>query len=72
MSGSVQVEIQDIDGNPLPGLSLDDCPLLLGNSVAYTVRWNSDADLADYAGKPVRLRFVLADADLFAFRFHKK
>jgi hypothetical protein len=27
------------------------------------------ADLAALAGKPVRLRFILADADVFSFRF---
>jgi hypothetical protein len=27
------------------------------------------ADLGKLAGKPVRLRFILADADLFSFRF---
>lgn len=33
---------------------------------------NDHARLADYAGKLVRLRFVLKDADLYAFRFYKK
>lgn len=68
----MQIELQNPDGSPLPGLSLDDCPPLFGNSVAHTVNWNSDAKLADYVGKPVRLRFVLKDADLYAFRFDKK
>ena len=71
-NGSVRFELQDLDGTPLPGLSLDDCPALLGNSVAYTVHWNSDARLADYAGRPVRLKVELKDADLFAIRFVEK
>ena len=71
-NGSVRVEIQDSDGSPLPGLSLDDCPSLMGNSVAYTVNWNSDAKLASYTGKPVRLKVELKDADLFAIQFVEK
>jgi hypothetical protein len=71
-NGSVRLELQGPDGAPLRGLSLADCPPLFGNSVAYTVRWNSNALLADYAGKPVRLKVELRDADLFTIQFVKK
>jgi len=67
--GSVRVEIQDAEGHPQPGFGLDACPELFGDEVAGTVRWEGDADLRALAGTPVRLRFVLKDADLFAFRF---
>jgi hypothetical protein len=60
------------DTLPLPGFSLDDFPPLFGNSVAKTVNWKGNARLADYAGKPVRVRFILKDADLYAFRFYRK
>jgi hypothetical protein len=43
--------------------------VLLGNSIAYTVNWNSDARFSDYASKPVRLKVELRDADLFALQF---
>jgi len=68
-NGSVRLELQDAEGTPLPGLSLDDCPSLFGNSIAYPVHWNSDAQLANCAGKPVRLKAELKDADLFAIQF---
>lgn len=71
-AGSIQVEIQDAEGKPVPGFTLDECPSLFGNSTEYTVEWKSKARLSDIAGKPVRLRFVLKDADLYAFRFGKK
>ena len=71
-NGSVRVELQDPDGNPLPGLSLDDCPSLFGNSVAYVVNWNGNAKIGNYAGKPVRLKIELKDADLFAIQFFEK
>jgi hypothetical protein len=72
VNGSVRVELQDSNGSPVPGFSLDDCPLLFGNSIDYTVNWNSDNKLASYAGKPVRLKVELKDADLFAIQFVKK
>ena len=68
-AGSLQIEIQDALGNPIPGFTLADCPALFGNSIDYAVEWNSTAQLSDLAGTPIRLRFVLNDADLYAFRF---
>jgi hypothetical protein len=70
-NGSVRIELQSADGKPLPGFGLDDSPSLFGNSTAKTVHWNGDAELSNYAGKPVRIRFELKDADLYAFRFEK-
>ncbi len=71
-AGSLQIEIQDAQGEPVPGFTLAECPSLFGNSTDYAVKWKSKAKPADLAGKPVRLRFVLKDADLYAFRFGKK
>ena len=68
-AGSIRVEIQHPDGTPIHGLSLEDAPETYGDDLERTVTWNSHADLGKLAGKPVRLRFVLSDADLFAFRF---
>ncbi len=69
--GSFQVEIQDADGQALPGHSLAECEPVFCDSLDYTVRWRSAAggDLRPLAGRPVRLRFVLHDADLYAFQF---
>jgi hypothetical protein len=68
-AGSVQVEIQDASGQPLPGFALADMPPLYGDELDATVAWKSSADVSALAGKPVRLRFVLKDADVFAMRF---
>ena len=68
-TGSIQIEIQDIDGNPIPGFTLAECPSLFGDSIDYVVEWNSSALLSDLAGTPIRLHFVLTDADLYAFQF---
>lgn len=68
-AGSIRVEIQDANGQPIEGYKLEDCPELFGNSIKYTVRWNRGGDVRPLAGKPVRLRFVLKDADLYALQF---
>jgi hypothetical protein len=67
--GSIQVEIQDVEGRPLPGLSLADSPEKFGDEVEGVFGWNNGGDLGRLAGAAVRLRFVLKDADLYAFRF---
>ena len=68
-AGSVRIEIQDADGNALKGFALADCSEIIGDSVEHTVRWSSGVSVSELAGKPVRLRFVMKDADLFSFRF---
>ena len=67
--GSVRCEIQDADGIPIPQFSLDDCREQIGNEIERTIAWRNGSSLASLAGKAIRLRFVLRDADLFAFRF---
>jgi hypothetical protein len=70
-AGSLQVEIQDEAGAPLPGYRLEDMPPLFGDSLDRPVAWQDSppSSLPALAGRPIRLRFVLHDADLFAFRF---
>lgn len=68
-AGSLQVELQDESGRPLPGFALADMPPLFGDALDAVVAWKTGADVASLAGKPVRLRVVLQDADLFALKF---
>ena len=71
-AGAVRVEIQDPAGKPLEGYSLEDCVPLFGDAVDRPVRWKNNEDLQALVGKPVRLRFALKDADLYAFQFPNK
>jgi len=69
-AGRVQVEIQDVDGKPVDGYALADCPPIFCDRIAQVVRWNKPGgDVRPLSGKPVRLRFVLKDADLYSFQF---
>ncbi len=40
-----------------------------GDEIDGEIRWEAGADLGNLAGQPVRLRFVLKDADVYAFQF---
>jgi hypothetical protein len=68
-AGEIKVEIQDETGQPIPGYSVDDCQTVIGNEINRTVSWKNGTDLAKLAGKIIRLRFVMKDADLYSLRF---
>jgi len=65
--GSVQVEVQDENGKPIPGFALSDMELLYGDELDATVCW-SGGDLSALQGRPTRLHVRLVDADLYALR----
>jgi len=68
-AGSVRVELRDAKGTPIPGHTLRDCPEIFGDSLDQVVAWKGGSDVSALAGKPVRLRFVMKDADLFSIQF---
>ena len=68
-AGSLRVELQTAAGQPLDGFALEECPEIIGDRIEHTVAWKSGADIGPLAGQPVRLRFVLRDADLYALQF---
>jgi hypothetical protein len=67
--GSAYVELQDRAGKPLPGHALADCDELFGDSLERVVTWKGQSDVGALAGKPIRIRMTLSDADLFSLRF---
>ncbi len=68
-AGSVRVEIQNVDGKPFDGFSREDCDDIFGDSLEQAVTWKGSDDVSRLAGKPVRLRFLLSDADLYSMQF---
>ena len=63
-AGGVRVELLAEDGAVLAKSEE-----IIGDDIARIVDWTGGADLAGLAGRPVRLRFSLQDADLYSFRF---
>jgi hypothetical protein len=68
-AGGIQVEIQNIAGEPIPGFSLADCPEFIGDEIEHIVHWKNGSDVSQLSGEPIRLRFVMKDADLYAIQF---
>jgi hypothetical protein len=68
-TGHVDVELQSVDGVPIPGFSLEDSDRVYHNNVGKRVAWQGRTDLASLAGKPVRLRLALRNARLYSFQF---
>ncbi len=68
-AGNVRVEIQGPSGDAIPGYSLEDAQEIVGDEIERLVAWKAGSDVSALAGKPVRLRFVMKDADLYSLRF---
>lgn len=68
-TGMVKVEIQDMGNSPVEGYTLQDAQPVYGGQLDAGVGWKDTADVSSLAGKAVRLRFVMQDADLYAIRF---
>ncbi len=70
-AGNLHVEIQDAEGTPIEGFRLDESTEHYGDSTEQTISWTSGSDVSSIAGTPVRLFFVLKDADLYSFQFQE-
>jgi hypothetical protein len=77
-AGIMRVEIQDgKTGAPIEGYSLEDCQRIYGDEIARTVKWKPEGaeegnpDLSALAGQPIRLRFVMNEADLYSIKFNE-
>ncbi|MBL8848398.1 MAG: hypothetical protein JNG89_01885 [Planctomycetaceae bacterium] len=65
--GSISVEAQSVDGQPIPGFTAADCDPLTSDSVRHVVSWKGNADCAPLQGSPIRLVFHVKQSKLFAF-----
>ena len=68
-AGSIRIELQDEAGVPIPGYAAADCNELIGDEIERVVAWQGGMAMGTLAGKPVRMRFVMKDADIYSFRF---
>ncbi len=67
--GSILVELQNEEGNAFPGFMLEESNVIFGDKIDGPVTWKDGADVDSLAGRPVRMRVRMRDADLFAFKF---
>jgi hypothetical protein len=69
--GSVRVELLKGNGDSIPWFTSKDCDPLSGDKIDVQVAWKEYSLLEKLAGKPIRLKFVLKDAQLFSFQFQE-
>jgi hypothetical protein len=69
--GSIRVEVQDTQGKPMTGFTTADCEEIVGDKIEHSVQWKEKPDLSKLAARPIRLRFLMREADLFSLRFSK-
>jgi hypothetical protein len=67
-AGSVQIELQDESGKPVPGYTLQETEAFFGDELDAVMKWKDGRDLSGLIGKPIRFHIVLRDADLFAIQ----
>jgi len=69
--GEAWVELQDENGQPIPGFSESESVSVDRNGVAQEVWWHNGPDVSSLAGRPVRMRIKMRSAKLYAFQFVK-
>ena len=67
-AGAVRIGLMDEHGHLLDGFATT-ASEIFGDEISRTVRWNGSADVSRLSGRPIRIRFELAEADLFSFKF---
>jgi hypothetical protein len=69
VAGEIRIELQDKNGKPLPGYTLEEAQPLIGNEISRVVTWNENGDIEKLASNPIRLHIYMKDADLYSIRF---
>ncbi len=68
--GEMRVELLDGEtGKVVPGFIKERCEPFCGDLVAYRPSWQGSSLPGQLLGRPIRLKFFLRNASLFAFRF---
>ena len=70
-AGTILVELQEADGSPIPDFTLADCYEQFGDTLDRRVLWKKRDNVSSLGNRPIRLRFVLKDADLFSWKFEE-
>ena len=74
--GEIRVELADTSGEvftrkaaePIVDRTFEDCDPITGDHLKHTITWKGESDLSAWAGKPVRLRFRMRRARLYAIQ----
>lgn len=74
--GGIRIGFLDLEGQPIAGYGMDECPWIYGDSLDRVVEWQSGDgihdDVGPLSGRPVQLVIELKDADLYSFQFQHR
>ena len=70
-AGSIRVELLDHSGKVIPGYSMQDCDVVIGDYLERIVSWKGKSDLTGLAPRVIHVRFQMKDADLFSLVFRE-
>jgi hypothetical protein len=65
--GSLTVEALDPEGKVIEGFGIADCTPITTDSVRHVLKWQDNAGCHLLQGRPIKLRFHLISAKLYAF-----
>ncbi len=65
--GALDVEVCREDGKSISGFTRRDCRTIQVDSTRQQVQWRGKDNLESLAGKPVRLKFIMTNSELYAF-----
>jgi hypothetical protein len=68
-AGAITVEVQDANGQSLPGFEAAACAPVQGDSLRHQVRWADQRGDERWLERSVCLKFHLREAALYGFRF---
>lgn len=68
-AGRLRVQLEEADGKPIPTRTFADAVEQVGDEIERVISWKNGRDIGAWAGRPVRLRVAMQDADVYAFRF---
>ncbi|HQS52945.1 MAG TPA: hypothetical protein PLN99_13720, partial [Daejeonella sp.] len=71
VAGSIRIELQDVDGNAIPGFTLQECAELYGDNLDREVSWKGGAVPGNLLNHNIKMRIVLKDAELYSFHFKR-
>ena len=68
-AGEIRVELAEASGETIAAHAFEECDPISGDALKHIVTWKGKPDLSAWAGKPMRLRFWLRRARLYAIQF---
>ena len=64
--GAIRVEVLTRDWQPIPGFTEPEATSIQGDALDHPVRWKERADVSQFMGKEIRLKFYLSHARIHA------